>query len=344
MSSTYYVLYPRGVRTGGPEALHELVHTMRGMGLDAYLVPTPGTEHSERVQEYRRYSAPERPEILDEAGAAVIAPEVSWDLLKDVHHATRYLWWLSIDSAGPFKAQRQLERWERKSISYRGRLKRFLRVAKSVPDRIYLRGQGITHLVQSDFAGAYLARWLGMQTSIVSDFIRVDDLPQDADFELSRHSRVAFNPTKGREAIQLVMDRAPKEIEWLALEGLSRAEMIEALQSSAIYLDLGHHPGRDRIPREAAMCGALTLVAARGAGAKYEDVPIPDEHKIALRGNFAALLVTKLQESFEDLESEVIKQDFYRQTIRKSEEQFGREVADVFVHRKLGRRTIDYLG
>ena len=53
------VYYPRGVRTGGPEALHQLVHTLVEQGHDAVLTPMPGTESTPRCAAYRSYSAPE---------------------------------------------------------------------------------------------------------------------------------------------------------------------------------------------------------------------------------------------------------------------------------------------
>ncbi|MFC3399287.1 hypothetical protein ACFOEP_12775 [Microbacterium amylolyticum] len=53
-----YVYYPRGLATGGPEALHQLVDSLRRQGREAYLVAVPGTERAPRAQRYAHYDAP----------------------------------------------------------------------------------------------------------------------------------------------------------------------------------------------------------------------------------------------------------------------------------------------
>jgi hypothetical protein len=42
------------------------------------------------------------------------------------------------------------------------------------------------------------------------------------------------------------------------------------------YVDFGHLPGKDRLPREAAASGAVVFVRKAGAGRFADDFPIPD--------------------------------------------------------------------
>ena len=53
------------------------------------------------------------------------------------------------------------------------------------------------------------------------------------------------------------------------------------MQAGKIYIDFGEHPGKDRIPREAAANGCCVITNRKGSAAYAEDVPIPDQFKFA---------------------------------------------------------------
>jgi hypothetical protein len=67
---------------------------------------------------------------------------------------------------------------------------------------------------------------------------------------------------------------------WLPLEGLDKESLAEVLRQVRVYVDFGPHPGRDRIPREAALCGAVVVTGRRGAAAFAADVPIPERFRL----------------------------------------------------------------
>ena len=52
------------------------------------------------------------------------------------------------------------------------------------------------------------------------------------------------------------------------------------LRRAKIYLDLGNHPGKDRLPREAAMAGCCVITNQRGSAYFDADVPTPHKYKI----------------------------------------------------------------
>lgn len=96
---TVYVYYPRGLATGGPEALHQLVDSLRRQNQPAFLVPIPGTESAPRAERYDQYDAPEASAAGDTPGDIVVVPETQALLLKPLRKARGYVWWLSIDYA-----------------------------------------------------------------------------------------------------------------------------------------------------------------------------------------------------------------------------------------------------
>lgn len=112
------VPYPRGVRTGGPEALHQLVDSLRRQGVEAWLWPTPATRSAERVSDYAHYDAPEALEMGDFSDTAVVFPETDLDSARFWFHARPFMWWLSVDNSPYFRGRRVWERrWDEGSPS-----------------------------------------------------------------------------------------------------------------------------------------------------------------------------------------------------------------------------------
>lgn len=335
-----FVIYPRGVRTGGPEALHQLVSTLRGLGQDAFLVPRPGTETAERVEAYSRYDAPEVTSIEDTVGNAVVTSEYVMNYLGRVKHATRFCWWLSIDNSPVFRdARKALGLWESEK-ERRIQQTKFRSLAQIRSVRSAFRGESlllrnVNHLTQSQYAWSYLYSRLDILSTMVSDFTplatvqSVDKVPSS-----ERGTTIAYNPKKAARITELLKEELP-EAEYVPLTGMSSLEVAETLASSAIYLDLGYHPGKDRMPREAAMCGAVSLVARRGSGAFHADVPIPWEHKVSPNGNILNNAKEAIQRVFSEPEAHWAMQSAYRSQIEHEQETFVREVEAAFVKGQL---------
>ena len=61
--------------------------------------------------------------------------------------------------------------------------------------------------------------------------------------------------------------------------GLTPDGMRQVMRQAKVYIDFGEHPGKDRIPREAAMCGCCVITNRNGSAANNVDVQIPDKYK-----------------------------------------------------------------
>jgi len=46
------------------------------------------------------------------------------------------------------------------------------------------------------------------------------------------------------------------------------------------YIDFGHHPGKDRLPREAALHGTCVITGLYGSAGNTVDIPILDRYKL----------------------------------------------------------------
>jgi hypothetical protein len=323
------VYYPRGSRTGGPEALHQLVSTLRDLDVEAYLTPFEGTHGYAPVLEYAHYRSPEIERVIDAADVAVIVPEVYPEGLVGLKKAQKFYWWLSIDNAPAFNWRNRRRRWTSpKAVS---RLRSFV----ALRELMEIHKGGLHHLVQSHYAWSFLNSQLEIVSSLVSDYT-VDLKAPAPDRESRDPAVVAYNPAKGGELALQLRQWFGSRVTWLPLANMSRTEVASALRATDIYLDLGHHPGKDRLPREAALAGALTLVARRGAGAYAADVPIPLCHKICFDGDVVANAAAAIERVLPRLDSEVRNQDFYRRVIRAEKAAFERQVKNVFCRGVLG--------
>jgi hypothetical protein len=312
------------------------VSTLRGLGQEAYLSPIPGTAHQDRVKEYDHYDAPERA-FVDATGHALVAPETYTTSLRAATRATRICWWLSIDYSPLFFAQR--ERIYRDSYTLNDRMLHIARGGRGFAYRLAIRRKpwrDMLHLAQSHYAWNFLYDHLDVTPSLVTDFTptaELDELPRSPVAERGR--RVTYNPKKGGWVVDELRRRgAPYD--FVPIQNMTRTEALRTLCESAVYMDPGNHPGKDRMPREAALAGAITLVSRSGSGANWQDVPIPWEHKIDMTGDVATNAAARLEAVFSDLAGHKARQARYDSFVRGEPERFRREVAAFFVDGKYG--------
>ena len=295
MTSVYVYVY-RGILSGGPEALHQLVHELTAQGVEAYLVAVPDTREWPEAREYAHYGCRYADEVPDEPGSVVVVPEVAISLLRPLRRARRVVWWLSVDHAEPYAAD--------VGRLGRARLRRLVRSA--------------THLAQSAYAREEVARREGVTLAMLSDYVTTTD----GDRGERDPDSIAFNPSRGAALTAAVREAEP-DLTWRAVKDLSRERVDDLLRSTVVYLDLGEHPGKDRLPREAATAGCVVIVGRSGAAAYAEDIPIPDRYKVSDRTEVARLL----EEVLALPDPHVAAQQGYVAAIRSEREIFAQEVA-----------------
>jgi hypothetical protein len=114
---------------------------------------------------------------------------------------------------------------------------------------------------------------------MLTDYLNPDLLELVASMDVAHKDRcVVVNPAKGRHLIERFRASNP-DIEIRELVGLDRLGVREVLLSSMVYADFGHHPGRDRPPREAAMAKCVVFSNRVGAAANQTDMRIPERFK-----------------------------------------------------------------
>lgn len=311
-----YVCCPGDAVTGGPELLHQLVHALRGMGRDAFITYFPFDHRFEKPAAYVAYDAPSAP-VEDVPGSTVILPEVATHLARCLQHACVFVWWLSVDNYYViFRDSAVLDLVRRVRSRLRGRL-----------GLSALKGCG--HFTQSHYARAFLAGH-GIRAEMLTDCLGEAHLASES-LPLPREDVVLYNPRKGMRITRRLISAAPG-VRFLPLTGMSASEIREALARAKLYIDFGHHPGKDRFPREAAMAGCCVITGRRGAAANDSDVPIPDRYKLDERApDFVASFLHVTQTVFADYE--VCAADFaaYRECIQAEPSRFLAQIRRIFL-------------
>lgn len=303
------VVCPGGWTSGGPEALHQLVNALVDVDIDASIVYVPASVTPER---YAIYRAPVATLPNDAPENVVVVPETMTYILRHFPRSQHAIWWLSVDNYYVTRRHDLLRRPLLRHWTVRTKL-------------------DLHHLAQSAYARMHLIQRGVGPAAMLTDYLNRKYIERVESLR-SRRDLVAYNPAKGLGFTREVIRRASHSLQWQALAGMSVEDVARTLRHAKLYVDFGHHPGRDRLPREAAVMGACVVTSRDGSAAHYEDVPIGEGFKIDIHApgasDRAAELVRRI---VADYESQYRAFDTYRQIITKQEEVFRREVAQTFV-------------
>lgn len=249
---TFVIPTPGAIVTGGPEALHQLADAINRSGKARALTYYVGGKHPGVVSEYQTlYLNIEETTSLNHPGAVVILAEIYNPAdYGSTQWAAKWIWWLSAERFFPFE-----------------------------------QFQGFGHLFQSEFARR---KWqtFGFSGLMLSDYIRARYFGQSGS-AIKQKNLIAVNGSKGVLFAASLIEQC-KDLEIVALKGMSSQQVCDCLDRAVVYLDFGWHPGRDRLPREAALRGCVVVTGIEGAANNPVDIPIASEYKIN-PGNPAAV-------------------------------------------------------
>lgn len=262
MRKEVFILVGSEAVSGGPELAHQLCYTLnqdsRVYARMCYVdVEAPITQclpvDCECREPYRIYETEHVRSIqeMDVADKYVIVPEGLTRSIVLFSKAHILLWWMSVDNY-------------------------FKSTHGSNLDMIKQRC--CMHMVQSHYAEVFCMEHFEKNRIIrLSDYIN----PLHGQFLYPaeyRENVALYNPLKGYSEIKPLIEKV-NWIKWLPIVGLTIEQTILLMQSSKIYVDFGEHPGKDRIPREAAVNGCCVITNRKGSAAYKEDIPIPDKYK-----------------------------------------------------------------
>ena len=68
--------------------------------------------------------------------------------------------------------------------------------------------------------------------------------------------------------------------------GFNTKQIINIYNKTKVYLDFGYHPGKDRMPREAALFNNCIITNKKGSAKNKLDIPINDKYKFEEKNQF----------------------------------------------------------
>ena len=303
-----YVMAPAMAHSGGSELLHQLVFHLRKNGIDAeiaYYNNIYKDVYKCIPNEYRGYiddNATILEKIEDNPTTALIIPETSSDLLKQFNYSKKYFWWMSVDF-----------------FIWTLKLEDFEKVYSEVD----------CHLYQSEYARNFLVA-LGINAKRMkplSDYIE-DSYFESIKVQNDKLNIVTYNPAKGRAFTEKLIKACP-EITFVPIQNMTRNEVRDILRKSKVYIDFGNHPGKDRIPREAALSMNCIVTGKRGAAANPVDIPIPERYKISGENISLNKIRLLLQNIMSNYDKYVKDFEIYRNIIKREESVFQNEILDL---------------
>ena len=303
--------------SGGPELLHQLVHELREIGRDAHIAYYPFGEPFTCPEPYKKYNAPQGP-LLDEPDTFVLVPEVATSIIKRFKKAKAGVWWLSVDNYLLAKHQSRLNDL-------------YLKYKSLIRIRLPLfRMHNLAHFTQSHYSEEFL-RQARLRSAPLTDYLSEDHLAHPILGGVhDKENIVAFNPMKGQKQTLALINAYP-DIQFVPIQKMTPKQVAELLRRSKIYVDFGHHPGKDRPPREAAMAGCCVITGRKGSARYHEDVATPDKYKLDdTRSDYVQQFGALAQEIFDNFESHARDFDDYRSKIRLEPQIFKQQVREIF--------------
>jgi len=345
-----FISCPANFASGGPELLHQLAYRLKyDFQVESFMYYyrfNAGIFNSPVDSAYAIYNIPyvlDIPADEDIQTNVLIVPETSYsmELFSKYKNIRRIIWFLSVDNYYTSKVK--------KSDFFFFRLMN--KISKILMNKPLLEfeitSQNLLNKlkVKYDYRKDPLLRYVHVFLSqshyalyhfndlkphyYLSDYINPNFLNIEVDLT-QKQDIVAYNPKKGFSFTKKIIATA-KNIEFVPLANMSREKVINTLMKAKVYIDFGNHPGKDRIPREAAILGCCVITNKRGSAAYFEDVPIPDEYKFDNQDKNIPQIIEMIRDCFTHYEDRYKDFDYYRSIIRKEPEEFVKDLSKIFV-------------
>ena len=345
-----YIACPANSVTGGPELLHQLAYHLRNdLQIHAFMYYydfRPGKFESPVHSEYRVYELPyvlEIPKNDDNSKNILIVPEVhkALKLLLNFINIRKGIWFLSVDNYYISKLTKRNYFIQRaiNKISERIFKKRLLdfditsqEVLSKLIQKYDYRTDPLLKLANFYMTNTYRGlRWFSELKPLyyLSEYLNKSFLEAQTDIS-KKEDIVVYNPKKGFSFTKKIISSA-KDIKFIPLINMTRDEVIKTLQRAKVYIDFGNHPGKDRIPREAAILGCCVITGKRGSAAFFEDVPIPDEYKFEDKEESIPKIIEKIKDCFKNFEERYKDFEYYRKVIRNEPQKFIEDLKRIFI-------------
>ena len=143
-----------------------------------------------------------------------------------------------------------------------------------------------------------------------------------------RQDRILY-PARGAWFAQFLRKWSP-DLDWQEIKGFTPDQVRDLFLTSKLYVDFGSHPGKDRMPREAALLGCCIITSRRGAAGNPFDVPIPDRYKFRGARWQVPMIVRTIRRLLAEYDRRAGELAIYRRIIAGERAEFTAQAVRVF--------------
>ena len=326
-----YICSPAYFKTGGPELLHQFYAILKKENLNVKLVYY-GKEIEKGINpEFRCYASTyiTEKEIVDDKNNVLIVPEVFTREISKFHEIRKIIWWTSVDN---YLFNRSLK-FRLKNYGIISAIKLLIKTIICHPtvqlsiERI--RKETNLNFVQSIYAQKFLESQGVQNIYFLSDYIN-DKYLSESEFVDFNHKQnlVCYNPKKGIKFTKLLIKKS--NFCFVPLINMTNEQVIENLKKAKVYIDFGNHPGKDRIPREAACLGCCVITDYKGSAKFYSDVSISDHYKFFDCEKNVPNVLNKINYCFQNYNSAYKEFSEYIKKIKQEKKQFEEDSINWF--------------
>jgi hypothetical protein len=253
------------LNNGGVETLHQLGFHLKRNNFKVFMSFFPHVNYELIPKKLINYNLSYK-KFEDEKDFIHIIPEVETIRTKLIKKGKCIIYWLSVDSY----YRRNLDKSFWKNWNY---------YRKTINKRIFFFNlKKHFHLANSHYAYKFLEK-KKVNSKILKGYI---SNYFSGEFDISKKKNIIlYNPIKDQSHYKKIMQLLP-HYKFKALSRMTNSEIKDNYCRSKIFMDLGTHPGRERMPREASMMGCILIVANRGSASNDYDVPIDNIYKMNL--------------------------------------------------------------
>lgn len=312
-----YIICPTDVATGGTEVLHQLHAELYRQGYPSSMYYIGSYNGSPVQKKFDHYQPVVAETIEDLETNALIVPEPNVDFAFRFHRIQIAIWWLSVNNY--------------KGVSTSDKKKDILRSIKRTVynSAVKRRDKNWLHLVQSEYARRYVIEKHQIDER---NIMALSDYLSDEHFsrkeELHREDVILYNPKKGYAFTKKIID-ASTDLKWAALQNMTSEQMRNRMLTAKVYIDFGAHPGKDRIPREAAMAGCCVITGKMGSAGNEKDVPITSKMKFDQTEEAIPEIIKTIKFCLSHYDEACRLYDDYRAKIEKERDAFVQEVQNL---------------
>lgn len=322
-----YILCPAYMATGGTELLHQLHAKLIEKSMNSFIFYTDkqvDNSSDPTPPRFKKYLTKESEiilEIQDDEANYLVIPEISIGKITYQRIKLCY-WWLSIDNffiINNLSVQQYLK----------PNLKRIIKKIINwhpyhIINSMMKRPNFFCCFYQSTYAKLFLKKHFNPKILLpLEDFINSEVI---SDITLTKENVILYNPIKGFEITEQLINASSDRFKWKPLTNLPPKALGLLLASSKIYVDFGNHPGKDRIPREAAINHCVVISNTEGAAKNELDLPISKKYKFADPLKSKQQIFDLITDIFKNFDAHHQNFIHYRSAILNQEKEFDNQV------------------